>query len=1538
MPSIIPPISRPTIQRNVTEGIQLQSVDYVVATGTTLFSDGLSASMFIDYGFGKFSTFSNSGIVWTSGIGATVLRAHNFERLDNAGILVAEATAGQAFTVSIESTFRQGLHNSGSIYAIATGGAAYTVQDWSTGIFANSGLIAAKSDISAVAIYRHNGGTVANSETGRILAESPGATGLIFIGAPRAAPGMEDPPTLFNAGLIEAVSTDAGQASTAILVTTLASQLFRLENSGTIRADFAIYSSTSWFSPVQASPQSITNLSGGLIEGIIWLGLGDDVIVNTGVIRGDVSMGDGNDLFDNAAGVFEGAAYMDWGNDRFLGGSRSDFASGDRGADSLFGGAGHDLLIGGRGDDFLQGDDGNDGLYGDYGNDHILTRDGDRADGGAGDDRIEIGDYSFHGVFGGSGMDTLVLAMGPRAIDLQQMLATGRVGGFELIELSGEKLLVIREGDIAAMTGGGTRLIVAGDASDTLDLIGGWTADGEQTIGSTIYRVYSSGGSQLLVAGQTVVAVTSNAPAGSSGLDAVHSGPAPFAPGDDTGIYLSPSRTVVDRYTLNGDLTIGSDEVWTTPDGPDLHVAFTGGTHLTNLGAIISNGFGITGRFLSVRNEGFVGVSSLTGTDKLGQNTASFNTYGIHRATDNISAIAINVDLGGPGTSIVNTGEIEVETDQVTAVGLNSYLLSRFENSGSMEISSTHFIAVGVFAHNGGDLVNSGTITATGAIGAYGIGIATHVADIRNSGTITAQASAPGASAIGVYFYYQSGTNRLENSGTITADIAIQTSWNVNGGALRLVNSGEINGRIELNINPNGGPANADVIINTGSINGSVYLGGNNDLYDGRGGRQTGTIYGEAGRDILIGTGGADRIDGGSDDDILFADGADTLTGGSGRDTFVFSHVTGDVAQITDFVSGVDRINLAAIEPVSVTLARSGGTTRITAVTSSGTLVINATGQVVDSDIERFGPLNGTTESDVMAAAGSGAALLGGEGDDFLFGFGGADTLDGGTGIDFMAGGAGDDTYVVDTLNDVIFERNGEGFDTVRLSGISTFAIPDNIERLIGGDENNFLTGSARNDVLDGGNGRDTVYLSGAQSDYRMTRSGDGYTLVDQRAGSPEGTDTLYNIEFLIFDGGQPVSMAYMLDSTPPTIVTTGPADGAVNVDTTSNIVVTFSEQIMRGEGTIELRLSDGTLIDTFHAGTSDRITVAGSVLTIDPVHTLNAGTHYVVVMNPGTVRDLTGNAFAGSASYDFTTRANPSNPAGAGRFIASDGLIASIGPDGQVFGTRGFQDLTIIDQPGALTLDGSFGGGGDVIRLAGAAANYTARIMGSFAILSDGDSQISIPVGLAGTSLVFGDGLRTLVFADGAVKIGSQSIDATAATLSAPSEVGPIPTGGDPGASGWLVMNPGGVAAIAGNFQVYGTRNGHEVLEIQGGKAMLDSSFGGGGDTVILNGLADGFTARIAGSFVILHSDRIDASIPIGTAGLTLRFTDGDRTLIFDAGSSTVRIGTQSIGSDATGLSPTHGLSISGAGSDEATALENQHSAVMSLPDHAFA
>lgn len=1464
-------------------------------------SDGLPF-MFIGYGFGGFPSFSNSGTLWSSGIAAAVFRALNLERFDNAGVIVADATTEQAIAVTVESSLRQGISNSGSIYAFSEGGAAYAVQDWSAQTLTNSGLLAARSGVSAVAVFRHNGGHVSNSETGLILAEGPGATALRFIGVPAAPPEMGNPPSLSNAGLIEAFSTDPERPSTAIMVANSEfGAPFRVENSGIIRGDFTIYSNENWFT-FPTSRQSVTNLSTGLIEGAMWLGLGEDLVLNAGAIRGVILMGGGDDLFDTASGRFDGVADMGWGDDRFIGSADGNLVFGDRGADSLFGGAGDDLLIGGRGDDFLQGDEGNDGLYGDYGDDHILTKGGDRADGGGGNDRIEIGDYGFSGVFGGDGIDTLVLPAGARTIDIRQMLATGRVGGFEAIELSGAKQIAIREGDIAAMTGGASRLVVRGDATDKIDLVGAWTANGPQIIGGVTYQAYSLNGAQLLVAGETAITIVASATPGSSGLDAVATGAEPPAPGGDTGIDLSSSSTSVAWFKINGDLTIEADETWSVPITPDFQVALNGGERLTNFGTILSNGMALNGRFLSVQNEGLIGVSSFTGIDKVSEYTSRFQTYGVDRIVNNVSAIGLNVDLGGPGTSIINNGTIDVDTDQLAAVGINSYLLSEFQNHADIKVDSTYFVAVGVYAHNGGHLVNSGTIAANGVVGAYGIGVATHVAEIENSGTIVAQASGSAAPEIGVYFYYQLGTSSLKNSGTITADIAIQTSWNVNGGALRLINSGDINGRIELNVNPNGSPPVADVILNTGSINGSVMLGGGNDLYDGRGGRQTGTIHGESGRDILIGTEGADRIDGGSDDDILIGDGGDTLTGGAGRDTFIFSHVTSTIAQITDFVSGVDRINLSAIEPISVTLARSGGNTRITAVTASGNLVINVTGQVFDSDIERFGPGNGTSGSDVLVASGSGAALSGLEGDDFLFGFGGADTLDGGAGTDFMAGGAGDDTYIVDNVDDIVFERDGQGFDTIRLSGISTFAIPDGVERLIGGNEDNYLIGSARNDILDGGAGKDTVYLRGARSDYHLTQDGDAYTLIDQRAGSPGGTDTLLNIEFLNFDG-ENVAIANMLDSTAPSIASVSPLGGAVNVGTTSNIVVTFDEAIARGNGSIVLLRSDGTVVEKFDTATSDRISVTGPTLTIDPVHALSAGTHYVVKIWPGAVRDLFGNDFAATSSYDFTTAANPSPPGDSARFVLLDGFIGSIGPDGHAFGTKGFQDLTIIDQPGQLMLDGSFSTGGDVVRLAGTAADYTARVQGSYAILFDGDSEVGIPIGDAGIALVFSDGLRTLIYSDGAVRIGSQTVDAAAAVILAQAEASPVPTGTALDLPGRLILNADGVAAVAGDFDIFGTRDGHEVVEIQAGAVILDGSFGAGGDIVILQGLSAAFSARITGSNVSLHSAGIDATIPIGSAGLTLRFIDGDQVLRYDALTQTVRIGSQAIGQDAVNL-----------------------------------
>lgn len=75
---------------------------------------------------------------------------------------------------------------------------------------------------------------------------------------------------------------------------------------------------------------------------------------------------------------------------------------------------------------------------------------------------------------------------------------------------------------------------------------------------------------------------------------------------------------------------------------------------------------------------------------------------------------------------------------------------------------------------------------------------------------------------------------------------------------------------------------------------------------------------GRGGDDGLSGGLGRDTIDGGDGNDTINGSGnADTLTGGAGRDTFVFDaddSATAKPDTITDFVPGMDRIDLSAID------------------------------------------------------------------------------------------------------------------------------------------------------------------------------------------------------------------------------------------------------------------------------------------------------------------------------------------------------------------------------------------------------------------------------------------------------------------------------------------------------------------------------------------------------------------------------------------------------------------------------------------------
>jgi hypothetical protein len=75
---------------------------------------------------------------------------------------------------------------------------------------------------------------------------------------------------------------------------------------------------------------------------------------------------------------------------------------------------------------------------------------------------------------------------------------------------------------------------------------------------------------------------------------------------------------------------------------------------------------------------------------------------------------------------------------------------------------------------------------------------------------------------------------------------------------------------------------------------------------------------------------------------------------------------------------------------------------------------------------------------------------------------------------------------------------------------------------LAGLGDNDTLTGGGGNDYINGGDGTDTAVWSGNHTDYLITYNNNtqAYTVFDKRAGSPDGTDTVINVESFSFADG----------------------------------------------------------------------------------------------------------------------------------------------------------------------------------------------------------------------------------------------------------------------------------------------------------------------------------------------------------------------------------------------------------------------------------
>jgi Ca2+-binding RTX toxin-like protein len=115
-------------------------------------------------------------------------------------------------------------------------------------------------------------------------------------------------------------------------------------------------------------------------------------------------------------------------------------------------------------------------------------------------------------------------------------------------------------------------------------------------------------------------------------------------------------------------------------------------------------------------------------------------------------------------------------------------------------------------------------------------------------------------------------------------------------------------------------------------------------------------------------------------------------------------------------------------------------------------------------------------------------------------------------------------------------------------------------------------------------------------------------------------------------------------DITEPMVNSFSPSDGTIGVAVDHNIVVDFSEVIQRGTGIIAIfrDSADCMVVENYDVATSTNLAISGTTLSINPTEQLSYSTHYYVTFAPDTIKDLAGNSYAGTTSYDFTTTQYP--------------------------------------------------------------------------------------------------------------------------------------------------------------------------------------------------------------------------------------------------------------------------------------------------------
>ncbi|WP_393943027.1 DUF4347 domain-containing protein, partial [Shewanella sp. S23-S33] len=240
----------------------------------------------------------------------------------------------------------------------------------------------------------------------------------------------------------------------------------------------------------------------------------------------------------------------------------------------------------------------------------------------------------------------------------------------------------------------------------------------------------------------------------------------------------------------------------------------------------------------------------------------------------------------------------------------------------------------------------------------------------------------------------------------------------------------------------------------------------------------------------------------------------------------------------------------------------------------------------------------------------------------------------------------------VGSTSSVLVDAIAPTVSSVAVPANDTYVVGETLSFTVSSTENvtvNTGGGTPRIAVTIGGTTRYATYISGSGTTNLVfsyiVQSGDNDTdgiglasSVDANGGTlldGAGNDLVLTLNSV----GSTV--AILVDTAAPTVLSFSPADGDVSVAIDANFVLTMNEDIQLGTGNIVIYDADDLAVATIDVGSpAGQLMITAGVLTINPTANLVEKTSYYIQIANGAITDLAGNIYAGISNktdWNFT-------------------------------------------------------------------------------------------------------------------------------------------------------------------------------------------------------------------------------------------------------------------------------------------------------------